>query len=697
MNHTRSRQPEYFENSTSDRCKRTRWFRKAHMLIHFGDGLGAATFEAVRKPDYKKQIQNLIRRTGASMVQYHAKSQTGYTQYPTKYGFTNPMLKGIDVIRIWREATQELGVKFFAYYNLAGSDAEAEAHPDWTQRKSNGERFSPTSFGLREYDMCFNSPYLEELVLPKVRELIENYHVDGFWFDAGIWSKKLCYCKNCTRLFKEKYGVEPPLDSSQPMWEEWKNFHRESWKKFSEKLGNFIHSLDSNVIYCVNLEYSFLQPEPPADYVDVLSWDIGGGRRSIIISFASRFFDSQGVPFEIMICDHHRDYINKPTLPISLEYLKQKFAVACANGAVPRAWTSTMSNAEISQYYTELIGAVSDFLKERSEVFQDTQPFHEVAILHSATTAYKESNGVWAGNLDKIRGAHVALIQGYYHCHIVCEEFLARDINTYNLVIVSNQTRLPRYLLEEVRRYVNEGGNLLVTGLSATSQDSQGHLKMEFSDVLGVEMTGHEPLAGYVWQGFPLYTQFPWYPVETIEASTIAKWFHEQNGKVSSFPAITVNKFGKGKAAYIASDIFAEYYKRQHPTTLHFILKAVKQAYPNPIIKSNAPKSVEFAIRRKDENLIIHLVNLSVDWDTSHPGAIYTEKVPPLYSIKIGVKCRRKPSNVKIFPEDQTLKWFWKNGRAWMNIPRLHIHTALILENALAHASQSLEIGDSSK
>jgi len=667
--------------------KRTDWCRDAHIFIHFGDGLGAITFEAAKRSDYKDQIQKLIRRTGAAMVQYHAKSQNGYTQYPTSHGYTNPALKGLDIIRIWRDATQEMGVKFFAYYNLAGSDAEAAAHPEWTQRKPDGELFSPTPFGLREYDMCFNSPYLEELVLPKVRELIESYHVDGFWFDAGIWSKKLCYCAYCKMFFKEKYGVEPPLEPSQPIWEEWKKFHRDSWNRFSKKLGDYIHSLHQNVIYCVNLEYSPMQPEPPADYVDMLSWDVGGGRRTLQVSFMSRFFDSQDRPFYIMVNEHHRYGLGMPTLPISLEYLEQKHVVVRANGGIPQAWTSTMFNAGISPYYTELNGKVSDFLRERSEVFQDTQPFHEVAILHSATTSYKETNSVWGGGGSKVRGAHLSMIQGHYHCNIVCEEFLARQIDTYGLVIISNQTQLPSYLLESMRNYVREGGSLLVTGLSATSQNVDDNVTMELSDVLGVKPTGRNPLEyGYVWQGFPLPIKSRWYPVELATASVVEPLLKDWNecDKVElPFPAVAVNKFGKGTAVYIASDVFAAYYEQQHPATLRFILEAVKKAYPNQFIDSDAPKRVEFSLRRKGKDLIVHVVNLSVDWDTNESGAIYTEHVPPVGPIKVSVKCKQKPSKVRMVPRFEAPKWSWKANRTSMSIPVIHIHTALVLEDAL--------------
>ena len=666
--------------AASSPSERTDWYRNAKMLIHFGDGVGASNFQAAEKSDYKQQIRDLILRTNATMLQYHAKSHTGYPQYPTDYGFINPKLKGLDMIRIWRDVTQEMGVKFWAYYNLGGSSAEAKAHPNWIQRKANGEHYKGES------EMCFNSPYLEELVFPKVQELIQKYNVDGFWFDAGIWGKRICYCQYCTEEFKKQYGAEPPTGSSEPMWEEWKKFHRDSWERFSKQLGDFIHSLDSSVIYCPNYAYSQIQPEPPTEHVDVLSGDVGSTKRTLMVSFCARLFDTQRKPYDIMVSDHFRG-INEPK---SLEYLEQELAVVRANGGITSVWTTTMNNAGISPYYIELLGKASDFITRRIEVFQHTQPVREVAILHSATSFYQEGNEVWGSHslYDRLRGAHLAMIQGNYHCNIITEEFLAQDVDKYKLVIISNQPKLPNYLLEKVRSYVREGGNIIVTGKSATSEDSKGNLRMELYDVLGVKLTRREPLKrGYIpWQGFPFLIKSDWYPVELTEASVavpLLKDWNERDKEELPYPAATINQFGKGKAAYIATDIFTDYYRRQHPAVLHFILDVVKLAYPNPLIISNAPKRVEFSLRRKSDNLIVHLVNLSVDWDMSDEGARYSEHVPSLGPIEVGIRCKQRPSDVRIIPEDGRPEWNWKKNRAWITIPNLHIHSAIVLEDAL--------------
>ena len=34
--------------------------------------------------------------------------------------------------------------------------------------------------------MCFNSPYVERVALPQMKEIIEKYDIDGFFFDFVV-------------------------------------------------------------------------------------------------------------------------------------------------------------------------------------------------------------------------------------------------------------------------------------------------------------------------------------------------------------------------------------------------------------------------------------------------------------------------------------------------------------------------------
>ena len=51
---------------------------------------------------------------------------------------------------------------------------------------------------------CLNSPYIEEVAIPHINELLE-YDIDGLWFD--ICRQEECYCEYCKPLH-EKWGLD---------------------------------------------------------------------------------------------------------------------------------------------------------------------------------------------------------------------------------------------------------------------------------------------------------------------------------------------------------------------------------------------------------------------------------------------------------------------------------------------------------
>lgn len=173
-------------NIYSQPSSRMDWYKNSSFFINIDTYPN--DFEAAKSPDYKNSIRDLIKRTKVSMIYYHACSQDGYTKYQSKAGIVNPRLDGLDMIRIWRDVTKEMGVKFFAYFNYHDSEAEVTAHPEFRKVDKNGNPVPKP---------CSNSPYADTYLLPKVRELVSEYDVDGFWIDSSIWAVGPCYCTYC--------------------------------------------------------------------------------------------------------------------------------------------------------------------------------------------------------------------------------------------------------------------------------------------------------------------------------------------------------------------------------------------------------------------------------------------------------------------------------------------------------------------
>jgi hypothetical protein len=663
----------------SQTSSRLDWYKNAVFNIHFGPC--PSTFTEVKNSDYKDQIRELIRRVKPTMVQFHAGSQHGYTNYPSKCGITNPKLDGVDIIKVWREVTRECGVKFFAYMSYADSRAEGEAHPEFCQVDKDGNRL---------VSLCTNNPNPETYILPKTREIIENYDVDGFWFDASIWAVRPCYCKFCIEGFRKKYGKDPPKDNNDPMWSAFTEYQREAFEKTSKRVGDLIHQLKPSCIYSPNYAFTLYQPERVRDYVDVLTGDVGALRRAQMASIKCRFSDTQDVPWDIMISSHFSGWLSKGYfwLPKSIDYLNMENAIVRANGGITSVWTRPPRDASTSPYYVELLGQASDFIRERLDVFQDTEPLRDIGILHSASTFYKEGDGFcyMQPAIDRLEGAHIAYIKNNYHVNLFADYDLERRLKDYRIVVLSQQTYLPGDAVEAIRDFVKNGGKIITAGKIAMDQSSGHGSRSLLEDVLGIRFLDKEPMQmAYIpWNKLPIGIHCAWYPIETTTAESVLpmlKDWNQRNPVKLSYPAMTVNHYGEGTAVYIAGDLFTGYYHNQFHGIRSMIEKATMLADDNKPFETDAPVSVEFSLRKKDKDMIVHIINTSVDWDMDQRGAVHVENILPVGPFHMKLRCEEKPSDVVIKPCNTRLNWRWKNGYVWVTIPKIHIHEALIIEN----------------
>ena len=71
------------------------------------------------------------------------------------------------------------------------------------------------------------------------------------------------------------------------------------------------------------------------------------------------------------------------------------------------------------------------------------------------------------------------------------------------------------------------------------------------------------------------------------------------------------------------------------------------------------------------------------DWDMDSPGARYIDKIPPMGPLNLKVRCETFPDTVFLQPGNHRLDFKWQDNTANIVVPNIHIHSALVLKNAL--------------
>ena len=127
-------------------------------------------------------IDKLLIRVAPDYIQYDCKGHAGYTGYPTKVGWPSPGIVK-DSLAIWRKVTARHGV------------------PGIT-----------SVFG----------PYVDELLIPQLREAATAYDLDGAWVDGECWAAVLDYSPAAVKAWRTALccgpAIKPPKKPSDPLW-----------------------------------------------------------------------------------------------------------------------------------------------------------------------------------------------------------------------------------------------------------------------------------------------------------------------------------------------------------------------------------------------------------------------------------------------------------------------------------------------
>lgn len=274
-------------------------YRQLHLDSHF------ETFNTVYTNFDAKSAAQMYADSGAQMVSFFAKCWGGYSYYPTKIGVVHPGL-GKDYTGELTAALKKRGIRCIIYFMLGTERHHQTAHPDWVYNTD------PTAWTLGNQEnkqvaiMCFNSPYVDEVGIPQMKEIIERYDPDGFFVDIVMHQYMLwnCYCPFCRNLYAKEVGGEIPKKDSDPnafVYRKWLNKHMEA---HMEKCYRELAKLKPDIAIINNFSWFVRYPVNPPRYVPHVTWDTPPpdvGLYSWNFSLEARYLSTlPDVPFSVM-------------------------------------------------------------------------------------------------------------------------------------------------------------------------------------------------------------------------------------------------------------------------------------------------------------------------------------------------------------------------------------------------------------
>ena len=626
--------------------KQRNWHERSFFGLHYDLHANEQDTE-LGKEAVAAHLRKELAKVKPDFVQCDCKGHPGYAGYPTKIGTP---ARGIrrDALKVMRRVTRKMGIPLSIHYSGVMDDLAGKKHPSWQVQLPDGARVAGK--------MCTNGPYLQKLLIPQFMEVIEQYDIDGIWVDGDSWAAAACWCKRCRRLFREKHGHDAPENPEDAHWVEWLRFHRTSFERYVTRYVQAVHDRKPTCLVCSNWSYTARMPGPIDVPVDWLSGDAPPQFALERLSLEARYLTNRGHTWDLMLWTFHfadpsrRDERSTKTFP----HLAQEAAGVIMHGGSLFLYDQPTRSGRLIPWHHDIFAKVARFVRRRRAICKDTQSVPQIALLHSERHYYAHNKQLFNFGEEAPKalfGALACLIENHYHFDFLDEQMLVQRMAEFPVVIVPEQSEISKALCRSLMDYVREGGRLLVVGNDAARN---------FGPILGVRRRG-APRKGlfYVQSGKEAdCVPGSWQFVRPTTARSLAPLLSgpESDRDSAGAPAATLNNVGRGYAAAIHGPVFSAYSALRYPRIRDFVGAVLDKVAGPQIVSLDAPRSVEFALRRKQDRLIIHLLNRSTP-PALAPNHDTDGSIPSVGPIRIRVKCPKRPTRVYLAPDPKGLRW----------------------------------------
>src|SRR5690554_33831 len=207
--------------------------------------------------DVNDYVQTLL-DASANAVLFNTGGIVASYQTKLPYQYKNPYMGTRDFVSELITKSHENGIKYMARFDFSRVHPSiADEKPEWLYVGTNGE--NQVFNGM--VSACINGDYYQKYSLEILKEVIENYPIDGIFFNmmgytgstyAGT-NHGICQCQSCSKRFHDSTGLNLPKNNDDPQINEYRRFQRETSNELYTKVTDFIKQQNPDlVIYNYN-------------------------------------------------------------------------------------------------------------------------------------------------------------------------------------------------------------------------------------------------------------------------------------------------------------------------------------------------------------------------------------------------------------------------------------------------------------
>ncbi|GAA4412628.1 hypothetical protein GCM10023187_40050 [Nibrella viscosa] len=606
-------------------------------------------------------VDTLLSRVKPDFIQVDSKGHSGVTSYPTKVGYAYSNFTK-DPLRLFRDVTRRHGVALYVHHSGVWDFEALKKHPGWARIGSDGKP--------DDRNTSLFGPYVDSLLIPQLKE-ISDYGVDGAWVDGDCWAVQPDFSPAALAAFRKETGIHDiPRKKGDPHFDDLLEFSRKAFRRYVGHYADALHRYKPGFQVASNWAFSSFIPEPVDVNVDFISGDLSATNGANSAAFEARCIAPQGKPWDLMAWGFSSNYDGVHS-PKPARQLCQEAAQVISMGGGFQAYYTQSRDASIKLWEVGVMEELARFCRARQAYCHKATPVPQVALLYS-TTGYKHVTPnvyrPWNGEHNAMRGILDLLLYNQLPTEILMEHHLTGRMQQYPLIVIPEWAKLEPTFRDELVQYARNGGNLLVVGSDALQN---------FREVLGVQ-TG-EVTTGASYIGLPnqitgissAYQAF----TPLAGTRTVGGVYHNGDMRAYVGPAASIAPLGKGQIAALYLNLGDAYQKRETVQLRNLFAAVVREAFPNPMVQVAGSKKVHVAVNRKDNRLLVNLINMT----GSHANkAVHTiDDTEPVGPLTVTVKSAQRPKRILVQPGNQPTSFTYQSGIISVKIPKLDIHSIL--------------------
>ncbi len=636
----------------------------------------------------EQDIRDICENIKPDFIQIDCKGHPGWASYPTAFNNAMPHFKG-DPLKLWRKVTAEYGIGLYVHFSGVYDVKYCAEHPEERALKASGKYAD----SVRP-----DSKYWDDFFIPQISELITKYNIDGIWIDGDCWAVKADYHPETIEKFEKETGIDlkghDPKTKDDPYFKEYLDFTRRQFRDTLRHYVDVLHKKFPDFQICSNWAFSDHMPEEVCADVDFLSGDLNPYQSFNSARYAARMISQHNVHWDLMAWNfRHCVYSSGGSAPKHPTQIMQEAAAVISMGGGFQDYVMQFNDGSPNITQIKNLTALSQFLKERKPYCFGGTPVCQAAVLVPSFDRYHEMTVPFSREgMEKYVGLVSLLCDSGVSTQTVLESTMIKNIHAFPLIIVPElYYGLSEETFRYLKEYVTNGGNLCIIGSKTAKLFSEhgfgftAEYYNEQPDAINTAYleNGHTSEAGgsnYMPYYFTLDNKAFGLTLGGCKVSTdqnnsdvVGTLHTSQRG--DGIPFANRFDFEKGTISVIAIDLGTQYYTGAQYLHKELIKNTVLKQF-DPLAKiESVVGTLEIMCLTKNERLLLQLVN--ANGNHNNAASLTEDQIPPVVDIVLSVKCEKAPQTILLQPEGKDLPFDFKNGRAYVTIPRVDIHNVV--------------------